>query len=199
MNKIYINITNHCNLSCPFCCMYSSPKKNTFMNFETFKNIINKYDNNTIIQLEGGEPFTHPSLSLFVDYLYNRGNKIIIDTNGTLLYDLSNKSEIKISINKYVLKFYNLNKIKQLSYFNNLKFNVRYSTFIEKLYFKLITFKFRKQCNYHYFNQYGKAKNLKLPKLKINNVFNNWEIYSSDGKCFNKNLIKRSEYEYSQN
>ena len=38
--RLYINITNHCNTNCPFCCMYSGIKKNTYMGFETFKTII---------------------------------------------------------------------------------------------------------------------------------------------------------------
>ena len=42
--RLYINITNHCNTDCPFCCMYSGTKKNTYMDFDTFKTIID-YDN----------------------------------------------------------------------------------------------------------------------------------------------------------
>ena len=38
--RLYINITNKCNTNCPFCCMYSGTEKNTFMNFETYKKII---------------------------------------------------------------------------------------------------------------------------------------------------------------
>ena len=34
--RLYVNITNHCNVSCPFCCMYSSPGKQTFMAYDKF-------------------------------------------------------------------------------------------------------------------------------------------------------------------
>lgn len=33
-NKLYINITNHCDVCCPFCCMKSDSKKQSFMNFD---------------------------------------------------------------------------------------------------------------------------------------------------------------------
>lgn len=196
-NKVYINITNHCNLTCPFCCMYSSPYKKTFMDINTFKNIIDKYDSkSTIIQLEGGEPFTHPLLENFLYYLNSKSFTSVIDTNGTLLKDLTHRTTIKVSLNTHVLKYYDLQSLKKLSYFNKLQFNVRYSSIKEYIYLKWITFSFRNQCNYHYFNKYGRASNSKLPELNIQKVYSNWEVYASDGKCFNNNLIARAEYEH---
>ena len=167
------------------------------MSFNTFKDIVDKYDSTTtIIQLEGGEPFTHPNLEGFLYYL-TTGNYIsIVDTNGTLLRDVTDKATIKVSLNTYILKYYKISSLKRLNYFKKLQFNVRYSNLIEKIYLKLITFSFRKQCNYHYFNKYGRASNKDLPELDIQDVYSNWEAYSSDGKCFKTNLKERSEYEH---
>ena len=170
------------------------------MNFFRFKEIVDKHDSkNTIIQLEGGEPFTHPQLGFFLYYLSSRNYNTIVDTNGTLLEeDVIDQCAIKVSLNTYVLKYYRINKLKKLPYFKKLQFNVRYSNFKENIYLRLLTFPFRKQCNYHYFNRYGRASNSKLPELNIQEVYSNWEVYASDGKCFNNNLIARSEYEHAK-
>ena len=82
--RLYINITNHCNTDCPFCCMYSGTKKNTYMEFDTFKTIIDNCKDTFELQLEGGEPILHKDIFLFIEYaIYtNRCNKIIILSNG---------------------------------------------------------------------------------------------------------------------
>lgn len=49
MNKYYINITNKCDYSCPFCCMYSSPKNDGFMSFNTLYDIIEKINTPTVV------------------------------------------------------------------------------------------------------------------------------------------------------
>ena len=88
--RLYINITNYCNLKCPFCCMYSSPKNiYAFMNFETFKQIIDTHKtyDPLEVQLEGGEPTTmvEDGFFLFVTYALEQPNvdKLIICSNGT--------------------------------------------------------------------------------------------------------------------
>lgn len=43
-NKLYINITNHCDVCCPFCCMKSDSKKQSFMNFDTIHKIMKVED-----------------------------------------------------------------------------------------------------------------------------------------------------------
>ena len=67
--RLYINITNHCSANCPFCCMYSDSSKSTYMNFDIFKNIIDKNKDKLLeIQLEGGEPLEHKLINLFLEY-----------------------------------------------------------------------------------------------------------------------------------
>ena len=66
--RLYICLTNQCNTKCPFCCMYSGPDKNRFMNFETFKNIIDTNEGIFELQLEGGEPLLHKNIFLFMEH-----------------------------------------------------------------------------------------------------------------------------------
>lgn len=81
--RLYINLTNKCNTNCPFCCMYSGTDKDDFMTFDTFKSIIDNFDKEFELQLEGGEPLLHKQLYLFIEYAIstNRCKKIIILTN----------------------------------------------------------------------------------------------------------------------
>lgn len=73
-NKLYINITNHCDVCCPFCCMKSDSKKQSFMNFDTIHKIMKDMDVPYIVQLEGGEPTTHPQFYLFMEFPEKKGS-----------------------------------------------------------------------------------------------------------------------------
>lgn len=86
-NKLYINITNHCDVCCPFCCMKSDSKKQSFMNFDTIHKIMKDMDVPYIVQLEGGEPTTHPQFYLFMEYIstLEKVEEVVIDTNAFML------------------------------------------------------------------------------------------------------------------
>ena len=131
--RLYINLTNKCNTNCPFCCMYSGTNKNTFMDFETFKKIIDGCKGKFELQLEGGEPILNKDIFLFIEYAIstNRCLKIIILSNGIELQkymkrfiDIANWNKIliefKISINYWSFSIY---------YFN-CSFNFIFSIFI---------------------------------------------------------------------
>lgn len=86
-NKLYINITNHCDVCCPFCCMKSDGKKQSFMHFDTIHKIMKDMDGQYIVQLEGGEPTTHPQFYLLMEYIstLEKVEEIVIDTNALTL------------------------------------------------------------------------------------------------------------------
>ena len=52
-------------MACPFCCMYSEPKKTSFLDFENFKSIIDNCKGDFELQLEGGEPLLHKDIHTF--------------------------------------------------------------------------------------------------------------------------------------
>lgn len=96
-NKIYLNLTNKCNLECSFCSMCSSPNNWYFLPFKKYKKILTKqinkinHEDRLIVQFEGGEPLLHPHLYLFIEYLkfikeeMATEIQLVIDTNGILL------------------------------------------------------------------------------------------------------------------
>lgn len=83
--KVYVEITNICNMSCSFCHGHKrAPRR---MNREEFALILDKLTEQTkfIYYHLMGEPFTHPLLPEFLKMAGERGYKSIITTNGTLL------------------------------------------------------------------------------------------------------------------
>ena len=117
--RIYINLTNKCNIKCPFCFMYSSPNNTIDMPFEKFKDIIQ----NTItdkcfeVQLGGGETTLYPQFLAAVEYCLTHPlvTTVLIDTNGRtldqwlpVLNDLTLKYNkkiiLKISVNYYLVQ-----------------------------------------------------------------------------------------------
>ena len=83
--KVYIEITNICNMNCSFCHGHRRAPK--MMNKDEFSVILDKLTGYTefIYYHLMGEPLTHLLLPEFVEMAGERGYKSIITTNGTLL------------------------------------------------------------------------------------------------------------------
>ena len=83
--KIYIEISNICNLSCSFCPGTTRQKK--YMNENEFETVLKKISGFTdyIYFHLMGEPLCHPQLEAFLQLAQKYSFKVIITTNGTLL------------------------------------------------------------------------------------------------------------------
>ncbi len=105
--KVYIEITNICNMNCSFC--HGHKRMPRFMTDEEFKFIIEKLKGYTdyIYYHLMGEPLIHPKLNEFIKLASEHGYKSIITTNGTLLVDrqeeiLNNRlHKINISLHSF--------------------------------------------------------------------------------------------------
>ena len=84
-SKIYVEITNICNLKCEFCLETKREKK--FMKISEFETIIDKIKNYTdlILLHVKGEPLLHPDLKEILDICDKNNIKVNITTNTTLL------------------------------------------------------------------------------------------------------------------
>ena len=83
--KVYLEISNICNLSCRFCPGTRRPKK--AMTEEELSVLLPKlrsYTDFLYFHLMG-EPLLHPKLERFLEMAGNYGFKVILTTNGTLL------------------------------------------------------------------------------------------------------------------
>ncbi len=84
-SRVYVEITNICNMKCSFCHGHSRQAK--LMSGDEFKKILDELKGKTkhIYYHLMGEPLTHPGLPLFLRLAKERGFKSMITTNGTLL------------------------------------------------------------------------------------------------------------------
>lgn len=83
--KIYIEITNICNLNCSFCSKDNLPKKElSLQEFDTILNKIRHYTNTIYLHVKG-EPLLHSKLEEILKITKKYNMKVNITTNGTLL------------------------------------------------------------------------------------------------------------------
>jgi len=116
--KIYLEITNNCNLNCDFCIKNKRNKK--YMEFDEFKLILEKIKEhaNYLYFHILGEPLMHPNINEFIDYA-SSNFKINITTNGYLINRIKNNKNIRqlnISLHSFDEK-YNISLDK---YMNNI-------------------------------------------------------------------------------
>ena len=90
-SRIYVEISNVCNMNCSFCHGHSRELKQ--MTTEEFKEILDKISGftNYIYYHLMGEPLTHPQLPEFIKIASDKGFKSMITTNGTLLKQYGDK------------------------------------------------------------------------------------------------------------
>ena len=84
--KIYIEITNKCNLNCSFCSIDNRSKKE--MSLEEFEFVLKKIDKytNYIYLHVKGEPLIHSKLNQILHLCKKYNKQVNITTNGSLLH-----------------------------------------------------------------------------------------------------------------
>ena len=84
-SRVYVEITNICNMNCSFCHGHSRPARK--MSEEEFSLILDKLKGHTqyVYYHLMGEPLTHPELGRFLSMAAAKEYKSVITTNGTLL------------------------------------------------------------------------------------------------------------------
>ena len=84
-SRVYVEITNTCNMHCSFC--HGTSRQSKSMTLGEFARIIGNLKGITeYLYLHVlGEPLTHPMLPTFIEYATKSGFKVAITTNGTLL------------------------------------------------------------------------------------------------------------------
>lgn len=83
--RIYLEITNRCNLSCEFCLPHQRPLDT--MSEADFRHLIKEIKplSNFVYFHVKGEPLLHPQLALLLDICQEEGLLVNLTTNGTLL------------------------------------------------------------------------------------------------------------------
>lgn len=121
--KVYIEITNICNLSCEFCPLNKREKK--FMAADEFEKIlidIKPYTKYIYLHLMG-EPTLNPNLEEFFNLAYKHNISVNLTTNGTLLNKVQEillKSKALRQVNISLHSFEANSKINFNNYFENV-------------------------------------------------------------------------------
>ncbi|RXI96713.1 radical SAM protein [Anaerobacillus alkaliphilus] len=89
--KVYVEITSICNLACSFCPPTERAKQ--FISIEQFTTILDQIKPHTkyIYLHVKGEPLLHPKIDQLLDISHEKGFKVNITTNGTLLKKAKHK------------------------------------------------------------------------------------------------------------
>ena len=193
--KIYIEITNNCNLNCTFCPKNSRPKK--FIQLNEFKQILNKvksYTNYLYFHVMG-EPLLHPKINEFIN-LASSDFKVNITTNGYLIKRIEHNNNIR-QINISLHSYNSLYKSSLNDYLNNIleasEKKKKNNTIIN--YRLWVDSPYKKEIISYLENYYHKKIELKKGFKLKQNVFieedkefiwpdlNN-NIYNENGKCY---------------
>lgn len=142
LSKIYVEITNRCNLNCSFC--IHNKRKIKDMSFDEYKVIISKIKDYTkeIYLHVLGEPLIHNNINEFIDYANANGLLVNITTNGFLINKIKNNKNIhrlnislhsyngNINLNKYLSNIFNyIDMIRDKTFVSiRLWVNNKYST-----------------------------------------------------------------------
>ena len=192
--KVYVEITNNCNLSCDFC--IKNKRKRNFMSRKEFEVILSKLEGITeyLYFHVLGEPLIHPDINNFID-IASVKYKVNITTNGYLIdriKDNKNINMLNISLHSYDKK-YNISLEKYLdNIFASLNELIKNNT---KVNLRLWVDNKDNDNIISYINKYYNT-NIKLEKCKIkDNLYldissffiwpdlnNNY--YSETGKCY---------------
>lgn len=132
--KIYIEITNICNLNCSFCPETTRTKQ--FMSSEQFEYIAKKikpYGDYIYLHVKG-EPLLHKELSQILDICERLNLKVCITTNGTLIDKNINLLLSKPAIHKIHISLHSFEaSIPNLTieqYINNICYLIKNADFL---------------------------------------------------------------------
>lgn len=109
--KIYIEITNNCNLNCSFCSEVKRKKR--FMTRDEFESILIKIKDYTdyIYLHVKGEPLLHPNIIEFLRLAEKYNLKVNLTTNGTLFSKISKELSECRSLHKINFSLHSENNL----------------------------------------------------------------------------------------
>ena len=114
--RVYIEITNICNLNCDFCPNTKREKKYmTLLEYEAILRKIKPYTDNIYLHIKG-EPLMHPDINEILKLSNKYNINVNITTNARLLnskINIINSNKIR-QINISLHSFNNINEIKEL-------------------------------------------------------------------------------------
>ena len=98
--KLFINVSNHCNLECFHCFSDSSPQHKEYMPLDIMKSIVKQASDMGVflIIIGGGEPFMRKGIWEIIEYIRSFNIGVSLTTNGTIINDKIIKNIIKFDV-----------------------------------------------------------------------------------------------------
>ena len=127
LKRVYLEITNACNLNCPFC---TNEKGNNFLSLNEINNYttqIKEFSDYVYLHILG-EPLLHPQFNEILSILDEKDLKLQLVTNGTLLYKYPNILKHKC-LRKLSVSIHSVNNIEIDNYFNVIKSIINTNTY----------------------------------------------------------------------
>ena len=133
--RIYIEITNNCNLNCSFCSEVLKKKRN--MSLEEFEVILNKIKDYTdyIYLHVKGEPLVHKNIIEFINKANEYNLKVNLTTNGVLFNKYAKELGKCKNLNKINFSLHSENNKSNYleDIFDNIKYLSKDTTVIYRL------------------------------------------------------------------
>jgi len=109
VKKLYVEFSALCNYACPMCFRHSFKDELSLMETDVWKKLLKDVDDLPELEwivLGGiGEPTVHPDFETFVCKLKDKGKKIAISTNGSLLHEERVEFLTNIGVEKLIVSF----------------------------------------------------------------------------------------------
>lgn len=117
ITTLEIELSNYCNLDCPFCYTSSLTRNRTILPFEHYKRLVDYLDRKDLkprISFSGdGEMFTHKRILDFVEYAKKKEFHVQIITNATLCTPEKSKWLIELRLDRIQ---FSIDSIKKETY-----------------------------------------------------------------------------------
>ena len=183
-SRIYVEITNICNMNCSFCHGHSRKLKQ--MTTEEFELILNKISGftNYIYYHLMGEPLTHPKLPEFIKIASDKGFKSMITTNGTLLKQFGDKI-LDSGFHKVIISVHSFEDGTEEQFEDYMK---NLADFAIKAHNKGVIVVFRL-----WNNGFDKGRNNKIIDYLKSNINNEWTENSKGYKILDKMFLEYGE------
>ena len=118
-SQAQIEITNRCNLTCKMCPRDYFNLLKEDMPLETFKKIVDRIENITLLTLTGwGEPLVHPHIFEMITYCKERSHKVKLTTNGTLLSSEMRQRVFSSGLDEITISLESINKASEVGHTN---------------------------------------------------------------------------------
>ncbi len=118
-SQAQIEITNRCNLTCKMCPRDYFNLLKEDMPLETFKKIVDRIENITLLTLTGwGEPLVHPHIFEMITYCKERSHKVKLTTNGTLLTSEMRQRVFSSGLDEITISLESINKASEVGHTN---------------------------------------------------------------------------------